>query len=298
MSGIKGSIGIVGASGFIGRELARQASDGGWKVVGFSRSERRPGDGVAEWRKADEGIELNGLDVVVNLAGESIVQRWTEARKRRFRESRVDLTRWLVEAIARQPAKPLVLLNSSAVGYYGDRGDDALTEAEPAAGDFLARLCVDWEAEALKAEALGVRVLLWRTGVVLGKGGGAWEPLRRVFSLGIGGQLGDGRQWMPWIHLEDLVGGMLHAIEHGMSGPVNGTAPEPERNADFTRKVAAALKRPALIPVPGWAIRLGLGGFGGFLLASERAVPRALEEAGYRFRHPRLEEALAELTGG
>lgn len=290
---MKGRMGIIGASGFLGGELARQASATGWAVAGFSRSAREPDETVSEWREWSDSPDVSGMDAVVNLAGAPINQRWTEANKRKFRASRVGVTETLVSAIRSAESKPSVLLNGSAVGIYGDRGDDLLDEGAPPGDGYLADLCVDWEAAAEVLDQL--RVVRWRTGVVLGKGGMAWDQLRRVFTLGIGGRLGDGRQWMPWVHVEDLAGGMLHAIEAGISGPVNGTAPEPERNADFTRKVAKAMHRPAFMHAPGWALKLVLDGFGGALLQSQRAVPQALLTSGFRFRFPSLESALDDL---
>jgi len=209
------------------------------------------------------------------------------------------MTTRLVEALAKLPdgERPKVLVNASAVGIYGDRGDDILSEtARPGTG-YLADLCNDWEDAARDAESLGIRVVRLRTGIVLGKNGSAFEKLRRVFKLGIGGPLGSGKQWMPWIHLADLRAAIVHAVaSETLAGPINGCAPNPERNADLTRKLAAALHRPAFIAVPGFALKLVLGGFGGALLASQRALPAALEADGFRFQFPTLEAALAELV--
>jgi len=295
MQGRERGIGILGASGFIGEELARQAAAVGWRVVGFSRRERAAGGPIAEWRRWGEAPELGGLEVVVNLAGEPIDRRWTERRRRAMRESRVGVTERLVAALARLEERPRVLINGSAVGIYGDRGDARLEESAAAGEGFLAELCRDWERAALAAREFGLRVLPWRTGIVLGDGGAAWEKMRRAFAWGVGGRFGSGEQWMPWIHVEDLAGGMLHAIEGRLDGPVNGAAPEPERNRDFTRKLAAALNRPAVLHAPEWALRLGLGGFAGALLASQRVEPAALLGAGFRFRHATLDSALAAL---
>ena len=294
------TLGIVGASGFIGRELARQAAAAGWRVCGFSRRARSPGDGIPAWRLWTGTPDFAGIGALVNLAGEPIDQRWTAANKRRFHESRIGATEILLRGVAKLPPgeRPAVLVNGSAVGIYGERGDTIL-EDDAAAGDgYLADLCKDWEAAADGVAALGPRVLKWRTGIVLGKGGEAFQKMLMPFKLGVGGRLGAGDQWMPWIHLEDLVGGMLHALDHpAMEGPVNGSAPEPERNADFTRKLAKALHRPALIPAPAFALKLLLGDFATAILASQRATPRALLESGYRFRYPTLELALRDLLG-
>jgi uncharacterized protein (TIGR01777 family) len=292
----KRKMGIVGASGFIGGELARQASEAGWEVVGYSRSKRDPDAVVAEWREWSGEPCVSGLDVIVNLAGEGIDKRWTESNKRSFRESRVGVVETIVGAVQRAEQRPKVFLNGTAVGFYGDRGDELLDEGSSPGDGYLAELCKDWEKAADSVGLLGVRVLTWRTGVVLGQGGAAWRKMRLAFSCGLGGRLGGGSQWMPWIHVEDLVAGMLHMLDTDYAGPVNATAPEPERNADFTRQLAKALHRPAFMHAPAWALKLGLGGFAGALLASQRAVPKVLLQEGYRFRYPTLELALDELT--
>ena len=293
---VKGRIGIIGASGFLGGELARQASGSGWQVVGFSRRPPALDDAVADWRDWGGDPDVAGLDVLVNLAGASIAKRWTATNRKIFRESRVGVTETLVRAIEKAVNPPKVLLNGSAVGIYGDRGDEVLREDTPVGEGFLAGLCRDWEAAADSVKTMGVRVLKWRTGVVLGRGGEAWTKMRMTFALGLGGRFGNGRQWMPWIHVQDLAGAMLHAINEGLSGPINGTAPEPERNADFARMLAGALHRPAFLHAPGWALKIALGDFGGVLLESQRAVPEALLESGFRFRFPTLPEALDDLV--
>ncbi|MBB5350076.1 hypothetical protein HNR46_000297 [Haloferula luteola] len=289
-------MGIVGAGGFIGGRLAARAQEKGWEVVGFSRRPRVSNGVVSEWRIWNEAPVLSGLDAVVNLAGEAIDQRWTDAHKQAFRSSRVGVTQTLVDALETCSERPEVLLNGSAVGIYGDRGEEILPESAVAGEGFLADLCRDWEAVAFRAAPC--RVLVWRTGVVLGVGGAAWGKMKRVFSWGLGGNFGSGRQWMPWIHVEDLVGGMLHALEAGISGPVNGVAPEPVRNEELTRELAKVLGRPAILHAPAWALKVGLGEFASALLASQRAIPRALEESGYAFRFARLPEALEDLVGG
>lgn len=288
-------MGIVGASGFLGGRLAEAASSAGWRVVGFSRRERPAGGAVAEWRLFGDGPDLGGLDAVVNLAGEPVAGRWTAERRERLRESRIGTTRRIVRAIEALPERPAVLLNGSAVGIYGDRGEERLGERSGPGEGFLADLCRDWEREAREAESLGLRVLRWRTGLVLGREAEAWLRMRRVFALGLGGRFGSGRQWMPWVHVDDLVGGMLHALDHSVSGAVNGCAPEAERNADFARELGRVLHRPAVLPAPGWALKLALGEFAGELLASQRAIPEVLVGDGYEFRFPALAGALREL---
>jgi uncharacterized protein (TIGR01777 family) len=297
---MEGSLGILGASGFVGRELARQATAAGWKVCGFSRQARGPGDGIPAWREWSDHPDFRGLTALVNLAGEPINRRWTAANKRLFHDSRIGVTETLHRGLEKLPAdeRPRVLVNASAVGIYGDRGDEILEDTAAAGSGYLADLCRDWEAAADHVAALGLRVMKWRIGVVLGRGGAAFKQMVQPFRLGLGGRLGPGTQWMPWIHVEDLAASMLHGIGHAsLVGPVNGSAPEPERNADFTRKLAKALKRPAFMTVPPFALKLALGDFSSAALSSLRAVPRVLLESGYRFRYPTLEMALEELVG-
>lgn len=297
---MSGSLGIVGASGFIGRELARQASAAGWRVCGFSRSARAPEEGIPAWRPWGERPDFRGLDALVNLAGEPVNRRWTAERRRLFHESRIGVTERIAAGldILHAAERPRVLVNASAVGIYGDRGEEILEEgAAPGAG-YLAHLCRDWEQAADAVGQLGLRVMKWRIGIVLGREGEAFRQMLVPFRLGLGGRLGSGTQWMPWIHVGDLAASMLHGIGHAtLSGPVNGTAPEPERNVDFTRKLAKALHRPAVLPAPPFGLKLLLGDFAGVVLASQRAEPRALLESGFKFRYPVLDTALGELLG-
>lgn len=296
MSYVKGKMGIVGASGFIGGELADQASRLGWEVVGFSRTEQLSDEAVHAWRRWSDEPDLSGLRVVVNLAGESIAQRWTKRRRKKFHASRVGVTETIVKASKRTDVDMEVLVNGSAVGIYGNGANRRLTELSPHGSGYLADLCEQWEAAALPLEEHGVRVVRLRTGVVLGHGGAAWERMSRLFQFGLGGNLGNGRQWMPWIHVEDLVAAILHAINERLEGPVNGVSPEPERNRNFTRKLASTLRRPAVCHAPEWALKAAFGGFGEMLLASQRAIPAALLASGYRFRFPTLEAALEDLV--
>lgn len=289
---------MYGASGFIGGGLAARLAGDGFEVIGVSRKGDGDVAGVSRWAKPGD-VDFKGCDVVVNLSGAPIDQRWTEEKKREFHESRVGVTKDIVERISdlAEGDRPELLLNGSAVGIYGDRGDERLDESSSRGSGYLADLCAEWETAAGKAEPLGVRVVLFRTGVVLGKGGQAYEKLFKVFKAGIGGRLGDGRQWMPWIHADDLRSAMMFAINDSkIFGPVNGTAPEPERNADLTRKLAKAVGHRVFLPVPGFALKLVLGDFAGALLASQRAVPKTLELAGFRFRFRKLEDALDDLT--
>lgn len=289
---------IYGASGFVGSGLAELLAKEGFDVTGVSRKGTGDVKGVSRWL-LPEAVDFTSCGVVVNLAGSPIDQRWTEEKKKEFHESRIGVTDDIVEKIAALPEgeRPEVLLNASAVGIYGGRGDELLEESSARGEGYLADLCDAWEKAADRAEPLGIRVIKFRIGVVLGKGGQAFEKLMTVFKLGIGGRLGDGQQWMPWIHIDDLVRAMAFCITtKAANGAVNGSAPEPEKNIDLTRKLAKAVNRWVFFPVPGFALRLALGGFGGALLVGQRAVPKKLVSLEFTFRYRKLEEALEELT--
>jgi uncharacterized protein (TIGR01777 family) len=288
---------ILGVTGFIGRGLPALLAEKGLATTGISRSGNGPLPAIDRWQTPTT-LDFSDHHAVINLAGEPIDQRWNEKSRRIFRESRVGLTRRVVEAIAKLPAaaRPKVLINASAVGIYGDRGDEFLSESSHCGQGYLADLCRDWEQAAQDAESLGVRVVCLRTGIVLGKNGAAFEKLLTVFKLGIGGRLGSGRQWMPWIHVADLRAAIVHALlSETLTGPVNATAPDPERNCDFTRKLAAALHRPAIFPSPAFVLKLVLGDFSSALLAGQRALPAALAADAFHFRFPTLEDALSDL---
>ncbi len=294
------TLGILGASGFIGRELARQAVAAGWRVCGYSRKPRLPDAEVSEWREWPEVPDFNGISAVVNLAGEPINQRWTADSKRRFYESRIGATGRIVRGLSMlgRTERPHVLVNASAVGIYGERGDEILEEGSPTGTGYVAELCQGWEDAADGVGRLGLRVLKLRSGIVLGKEGPALKKMLTPFKLGLGGKLGTGQQWMSWIHVQDLVAAILHMIRSGnLAGPVNGTAPEPERNEDFTRKLAAALSRPAALAVPEFALRWMLGDFASALLSSQRVIPRLLLDSAFKFQFPTLEMALGDLLG-
>lgn len=289
---------IVGVTGFVGCGLPALLAEKGVATTGISRAGQGSIPGVNRWQSTS-ALDFSGHQAVINLAGEPINQRWNARTRRLFHESRVGLTSRVVKAIGMLPedARPKVLVNASAVGIYGDRGDEILTDNSRKGGGYLADLCDDWEDAAKDATALGVRVVCLRIGIVLGKNGPAFEKLRTVFRLGIGGRLGSGQQWMPWIHLADLQAAIVHAVlSDTLTGPLNATAPHPERNADFTRKLATALHRPAIFPAPAFALKLALGEFSTALLAGQRALPRALEADGFRFQFPTLEAALTDLV--
>ncbi len=278
------NISITGASGFIGRHLVKSLAQAGHSPRALSRH-------------APPAESLREADAVIHLAGEPVAQRWTAEAKRRIRESRVEGTRNLVAALAALPRRPEALICASAIGYYGSRGDEILTESSAPGSGFLPEVCVAWEREAQAAEAFGMRVVRVRTGLVLDAGGGALVRMLPPFRMGLGGRLGSGRQWMSWIHLEDLAALFQFAVERQVRGPLNAVAPYPVTNSDFTRELARTLGRPAVFPVPGFALRLLFGEMADVLLTSQRVVPGAAEAAGFRFRFPQLAEALAGLLG-
>ncbi len=288
---------IYGASGFVGSGLASMLSSEGWEVIGVSRKGTGDVTGVSKWTTPSKA-DLASCEAVVNLSGEPIDQRWTETNKRAFHESRIGVTNDIVKKISalNEERRPKVLINASAVGYYGGRGDELLDEKAERGAGYAAELCGEWEDAAIKAEALGMRVTRMRIGVVLGRGGKAFEKLRTVFKLGIGGRLGNGKQWTPWIHVDDLRRAIVFAINHPeLRGAVNGTAPHPETNADLTKKFAKAAGRWVFFPVPGFVLKIVFGGFGGALLEGQRAMPKQLLDAGFEFRFNKLEEALNDL---
>ncbi len=290
-------IGITGATGFIGGKIIDLALRRGHEIVAFTRDPRRsiPGCEMREF-SLERPPDIRGCEALIHLAGEPVVGLWTAAKKRRITESRVLGTRRVVEAINAAREKPEVLLSSSAIGFYGDRGEEELTETSPAGTGFLAETTQAWEAEAQRAE--GVRLVLLRTSLVLGKHGGALAPMTPIFKLGLGGPLGDGRQWTSWIHLDDLAQLALFAIENlDIRGPLNGSAPWPARNADFTRSLAATLHRPAFFRVPAFALRAALRGFARELLDSKRVLPAAALDHGFGFQFPELAPALKNLLG-
>lgn len=293
---------VTGSSGLVGTALVERLVGEGHTVCRLMRPESQTsGGGIAvRWNPAAGEIDAAaaGADAVVHLAGASIAGgRWNAARKAVLRSSRVDATRLLVSALARLRPTPKVMIAAAAVGYYGNRGDETLTEESAPGSDFLSRMARDWEAEAAKAEALGIRVARLRFGVILAKRGGALGKMLPAFRLGVGGRLGSGRQWMSWLTLDEAVAMIQFAlVNEAARGALNAVAPEPVRNAEFTRVLAKALRRPAIFPAPAFALRLALGEMAdALLLSSQRAVPRKLQELGYRFAHPELTAALEQV---
>ena len=292
---------ITGGTGFIGRHLCREWLAAGHEIRVLSR--QRPERVVAlcgPVRAVRRFEEMGQPEVVVNLAGEPILgAHWTARRKQAIWESRVTLTSQLVTHLGRLDVPPRVLLSGSAVGYYGDRGDRVLTESSPPGRDFGAELCVAWEVAALEAGRLGMRVCLLRTGPVLGTGGGMLARMLLPFRLGLGGPLGSGGQWLAWIHLQDHLAAIRYLVDHDtLAGPFNLVAPEPVTSRELARTLGRVLRRPALLPAPGFALRWLLGEQAEILLASQRAVPQRLLEAGFSFGYPRLEAALRQVLAG
>ena len=291
---------ITGGTGFIGRALIASMRPGQHSIEVLTRNadkakERLP-DSVRVIESLDEAREPQ---VIVNLAGENLADgRWTEARKQEMRESRLSITRDLVAFIERCETKPEVLISGSAVGYYGARGDEVLDEGKSPSDEFQSHLCADWEAEAMKAEALGVRVCCIRTGIVLGADEGALAQMITPFKFGLGGHFGSGRQYMPWIHIADEVGAIRFLIDHAeCRGPFNLTAPNPATNREFTNTLAQVLSRPSFAWVPAFMLKLMLGEMAHLLLTGQRAVPSALEKAGFEHQYPELKAALTQLVG-
>jgi uncharacterized protein len=302
-------VALTGATGLIGRALVRALTARGDEVNVLVRDQRRAQQALEatvtlhEWRDPSGSPPppdaLRETDVVVNLMGEPIAQRWSEAAKRGIRESRVLGTRMLAEGLAALPdgERPAVLVSQSATGFYGPSGDERLDETAPPGSDFLARVVVEWEREAGTA-AQHCRVVLTRTGVVLAASGGALAQMLPFFRLGLGGPVAGGRQYVPWVHLDDVVGAILYCIgNRDAAGPVNVTAPEPVPNAHFSRALGRVLGRPAVLPVPAFGLRLLYGEMAEVVTTGQRVVPARLAQFGYEFRHAEIEAALRDALG-
>jgi len=298
---------VTGATGFVGRRLVERFHASGHSLVALSRNPAGAQRDVPllekaySWNPLEEvppAEAFGGVGAVVHLAGEPVTGVWTEEKKQAIRDSRVQGTANLVKAIVRLETKPQSMVSASAVGYYGDRSDEELTEQSAPGTDFLADVCQQWEQEAGKVEWGGVRSARVRVGIVLGPGGGALGAMLTPFKLGVGGPLGSGQQWWSWIHRDDLVALILFLIEHPeFSGVVNGVAPKPERQKDFAKTLGRVLRRPAFLPAPAFALRIILGGFSTELLSSKRVLPKTTQELGFRFQHPELEQALRQALG-
>lgn len=295
---------VTGATGFIGAHLSRTLSERGDEVIALSRdpdsvARRAPGVSRAyAWDPMSEPAPAEALEqaaAVVHLAGESVVGRWSEAKRRAIRDTRVLGTRNLVAGIVRLENKPQVLVSASAIGFYGDRAGEELSEQSSGGNDYLASVCRQWEEEALKIKALGLRLVRIRTGIVLARDGGALGAMLLPFQLGLGGPLGSGEQWWSWIHRDDLVTLIIHSIDNKIDGIWNGTAPNPVTQKEFARVLGRVLRRPAFLPAPAFALKLILGGFAAELLSSKKALPRAPEASGVVFKYRELEPALREI---
>jgi uncharacterized protein (TIGR01777 family) len=294
---------MTGATGFIGQRLVDRLQHGGHTVTALTRdvamaSKTMPGVTFEAWMPGEAlkpGL-AETADAVINLAGETVNGRWTAAKKARILASRVEGTRVLVDAI-NASGTPKILINASAVGFYGDRGDEVLTESSAPGEGFLRHVVEAWEAEALRAEAGGSRVAIMRFGIVLGPEGGAMQKLLPLTKLGVSGPLGSGKQWWPWVHVDDVTKAVETALAREMSGVFNLTSPEPARQKQFASTMGKVLHRPAFLPAPEFALRLTQGEFADELLFSKRVMPQRLLDAGFRFQYPDLEEALRHLVG-
>lgn len=292
---------ITGASGFIGSTLCPRLLEQGHSLTLLTRGAPRDAGGpdkrwlhwtpgaLREWQSA-----LDGADGVIHLAGEPIAEkRWSAAQRQRIEQSRIDSTRSLVQAIAEAERKPKFLVSASAIGYYGPRGDEIVTEETGPGSDFLSKVCRAWEEEAKKAEELGVRVVLLRTGIVLGRGGGALAKMAEPFKYFVGGKLGSGRQWMSWIHLEDQMRLIVELMHNSRaSGPINATAPNPVTNKEFCKTLGQVMHRPCWATVPAFALRLALGEMADMLLTGQRVIPAVAQKLGFQFLYPHLRDAL------
>ena len=296
---------ITGGLGFVGRHLSTALLEDGHQVTGVGRSLNPAGmiehpsftylaADTTQPGKWQAGVA--GHDIVINLTGKSIFTYWTQKAKKQIYDSRILTTRNLADSLA--GVGDTLFFSTSAIGYYGDRGEDVLTEDEPQGDDFLAGVCRDWEREALKAQTDKVRVVLTRFGIVLDRGGGAMASMIPAFKLFLGGRLGSGRQWFPWIHLDDVISAYRFAIAHPeITGPVNWCAPQPVRNQELTETLARKINRPVMLPTPTFVIKTVLGEFGEALICSQRGCPAALQDAGFHFQYGDIDSALDEIVG-
>jgi len=288
---------ITGANGLIGTALQRSFDEIGHELLLASRKEAKDSQHI-QWdveKGFSEPERLEGIDAVVHLAGESVFGlSWSDAKKKAIRDSRVDGTRSVVEAISKLKARPNVLVAASAIGFYGDRGDEEMTESSAAGDTFLAEVSKEWESEARRAEDAGIRTVLLRTGIILSKDGGALGTMLLPFKLGIGGVVGSGKQWMSWISIDDHIRVINYAIEYeNVRGAVNSVSPNPVTNGEFTKTLGEVLYRPTILPLPSFAVNMVFGEMGdALLLASTRVVPKRLEDAGFEFKYPELKTAI------
>jgi len=297
---------ITGGTGFVGTQLTSRLIEDGHEVTILSRSAKRSGEvpqGISylqgdptqkgPWQEA-----IKSHDAVINLAGASIFAKWTEEHKKAIRESRVSTTQNIVQGIPSNPQKQFTLFSTSAVGYYGFCGDEELTEQSPPGNDFLARIALEWEGEALKAREKGARVVITRFGIVMGEKGGALSQMIPLFKKYIGGPIGSGKQWFSWVHIKDLSEAFAFLMKHPeISGPVNVCAPNPVRNKDLAKALGKVLHRPSFMPAPGFMVKLVLGEFGSVILEGQRVIPKRLLDSGFTFQYPDIDKALQSILG-
>jgi uncharacterized protein len=290
-------IGITGASGFLARQIIQVARSRGHVVTAFSRKPAASVPGCESIRPFGPEMDLNGIEAVVHLAGESILGLWTKEKRNKILRSRADGTRWVVNAIGRAVNKPSALISASGAGIYGNRGEETLTESSSTgSSNFLAEVGTAWEVEGSKARVAGARYVAIRIALVLGKGGGALQFMEPVFRLGLGGKLGTGKQWMSWIHVADVARLFLHALENtSVRGPMNGASPNPVRNEEFTKVMGEILKRPAFLAAPEFVLKTALRDEASLLLDSQRIIPEKALQTGFRFLFPDLRSALADI---
>jgi hypothetical protein len=292
-------VAVSGATGLIGTALRESLASDGVEVLALSRRKSVPPLESVSWDVENgrfDASALEGTDAVVHLAGEPIARRWNESRKKAIRESRVQGTRLLVEGLKSLKQRPKVLVSSSAIGFYGNRGDEVLDESSPPGTGFLPETCQAWERAAMEAMGLGLRTAVLRTGIVLSTRGGALGKMLLPFRMGLGGPVGSGRQWMSWIHIDDLVGAIRFILQKDdVMAAVNGTAPSPVTNREFTRALGRALSRPAFLPAPAFGMKLLFGEMSEILLEGQRVLPKKLSANGFEFRHPELPGALQDV---
>jgi len=297
---------ITGGTGFIGTQLTSRFIQEGNEVTILTRSQKGPEKGPAgicylQGDPTQKGLwqeAIKNHDAIINLAGASIFSKWTDEHKKAIRESRLSITQNIVEGMPSHPEKKITLFSSSAVGYYGFHGDEELVEDSPPGNDFLARIAVEWEGEALKAREKGARVVMTRFGIVLGEKGGALSQMIPLFKKYIGGPIGSGDQWFSWVHIQDLAEAFVFLTKHPeISGPVNVCSPNPVRNRDLAKALGKALHRPSFIPAPAFMVKLVMGEFGSVILEGQRVIPQRLLGSGFIFRYPDIEKALQSIMG-